>query len=319
MKKVFEIVFSACFLLLLCSCGVDPLTVEIACTGETNESGDTYFSIQTNLPDNTNLIVTVSGASNNQGNYTNTSYNAQSEAVVEDGLALAGPFSNGSAPLIMGDYNITITVPYAGEQPQNVQRRIGEKGENLQGEFVIQSENDGKYVEYKDAWQMQNLSETLSEREYAVFKGALENVILHHTLPQEQVEYQYSYFLFTEVVVNNVLPPEEWSEVIVDYATDIYDNVTGEERTIGGEDQILFLKSVGELPPGILLDDQNLFNQSGMNSLYGDVALELGIAATCEQEELDHINTALNQFIGWIEMEKPLAEDIEKHGAFINR
>ena len=37
MKKVFAIVFSVCFLLLLCSCGVDPLKVEIACTGETDE------------------------------------------------------------------------------------------------------------------------------------------------------------------------------------------------------------------------------------------------------------------------------------------
>lgn len=312
MKKLLKMFFLGCFLLLLCSCSSKPLNVEIACTGETDESGKTYFTIQTNLPDHTNLVITVSGASIEQDDYTNTNYSAQSEAIVEDGKAVTGPFSNNSSPLIMGEYNITVTMPYAGTQPKNVQRRIGEKGENLQGEFVVNSDNDGKYVEYNDIWKMQNLSENLSEREYAVFMGGLSNIILHQTLPQEQVEYQYTYFLLTKAVVNNVLPPDEWSVAVINYAADVYDNTTGENTTVGGSDAVLLLKPMEDFPQGLLLEDENFLVESGIDTLYGDTALALGIATTCEAEELQRINLALNQFIGWIEVEKPLAESIEK-------
>jgi hypothetical protein len=60
---------------------------------------------------------------------------AQDQGTVAMGKVTFGPFSDKGAPL-HGSYSMSITLPIARNQPDAVQRCIGERGENLTGPLV---------------------------------------------------------------------------------------------------------------------------------------------------------------------------------------
>lgn len=82
----------------------------------------------TNLPDNTNLAFEIKAK--------NTSYTGQDKKVVRAGGFESEEFSNRSNPLEKGDYTVSVTMPLALEQPNDVRRIIGAQGENLKGDLV---------------------------------------------------------------------------------------------------------------------------------------------------------------------------------------
>lgn len=86
---------------------------------------------ETNLPDNTELSVTVSGKS--------TNFTGQDKASVQAGRFQAGPFgpSNGLNP---GQYTVDVVMPIPPIQPDSVRAVIGQNGENLKGSLVTKGQ-----------------------------------------------------------------------------------------------------------------------------------------------------------------------------------
>lgn len=104
---------------------------------EVNENeGKPFFIIMTNLPNETNLMLTINNESD---------YEAQSKATVYDGKAESESFSNFGEPL-KGDYTLEICTPFAMVMSESVQEIIGEHGENLTGDLVDESDEGEKRI-----------------------------------------------------------------------------------------------------------------------------------------------------------------------------
>lgn len=88
--------------------------------------GKPIFTINTNLPDETSLMLTLNG-----NNYT-----AQAQVTVKDGVTSSNAFSSNGNSLAEGEYVLTVSMSIPKLQPDNVRAIIGESGENMTGEYV---------------------------------------------------------------------------------------------------------------------------------------------------------------------------------------
>ena len=142
MKKIVIIVLTVLLAAVMCSCGDNAEKssgIDVSIKAKTtNDSGTPKFTVTSNLPDNTELLITLEKAD----------YTGQTKLKLKDGKAVTEAFSdNGKA--LSGDYTLKVVVPVAKVQPKSVQETIGEKGENLKGDCVKESEIEGmgKFVE----------------------------------------------------------------------------------------------------------------------------------------------------------------------------
>lgn len=100
------------------------------------------FTIQTNLPDKTKLVLTME---NNDG------FRQEQTVEVEKGQAESRYFWDVGRELI-GDYTLTVTMR-PGEQSRAVRKEIGDKGDPLTGEMVrADEETGGKYLLLEQAY-----------------------------------------------------------------------------------------------------------------------------------------------------------------------
>ena len=102
-----------------------PDPVEINADFEVTTNADGSFIIKTNLPDETELMLTLNGRG----------YIAQGEAVVEGGTAISERFTDKGEQLI-GDYTLEVLMPVANAQTDYVKHFIGKNGEYLTGPYV---------------------------------------------------------------------------------------------------------------------------------------------------------------------------------------
>lgn len=86
------------------------------------------FKIKTNLPDNTELIASLS--------YDERNYKGEDKVVVLGGYCETDEFTDNNSSLGRGSYKLEITSGIASVQPLSVQKVIGEKGINLQGIYI---------------------------------------------------------------------------------------------------------------------------------------------------------------------------------------
>lgn len=86
---------------------------------------------ETNLPDNTELLVTVSGKS--------TNFTGQDKTSVHAGRFQGGPFGSSSG-LQPGQYTVDVVVAVPLVQPDSVRAVIGQNGENLKGSLVTKGQ-----------------------------------------------------------------------------------------------------------------------------------------------------------------------------------
>lgn len=105
-------------------------------------SGMPTFSVQTNLPDETELeLIMVNDAG----------FEQKETVEVEDGKAETGYFWDGGRELI-GDYTLTVTMR-PGEQSRAVRKEIGDTGDTLTGELVqTDAETGGRYLQLEQAY-----------------------------------------------------------------------------------------------------------------------------------------------------------------------
>ncbi len=90
------------------------------------QGGKVVFTVETNLPDNTELMLSLSDGSG---------YLAQTKVYVKNGSAVSEGFTNRGEPL-SGDYSLNVLMPLPKLQPENVIAVIGTKGEFMSGPFV---------------------------------------------------------------------------------------------------------------------------------------------------------------------------------------
>lgn len=108
-------------------------TIEITVSGE---AGFPVFNIETNLPDKTELLVTL-----DDGNL----YTEQQTVKVKDGVATTEAFTNEWNELV-GEYTLTCVMEIE-DQAYSVKTKLGTNGECLTGELVEDNEETGdKYL-----------------------------------------------------------------------------------------------------------------------------------------------------------------------------
>lgn len=95
-----------------------------------DDKGTPTFTISTNLPDETELMLTLSNSNN---------FNAQAKVIVENGTATSETFSDHSKPL-SGEYTLSISMSLPQYQSDAVREVIGENGENMTGQYVEPAE-----------------------------------------------------------------------------------------------------------------------------------------------------------------------------------
>lgn len=115
--------------------------------------GKVVFLGETNLPNGTEIMVTLS---NNSG------FTAQDKTSVQSGSFESGPFSDKGNSL-SGNYNVKISTPTANVQPSSVKDIIGENGINLTGSLIKSDATFGKRVEYNETFSVGSASSTSTE------------------------------------------------------------------------------------------------------------------------------------------------------------
>ncbi|MBM7331580.1 hypothetical protein JS562_53195, partial [Agrobacterium sp. S2] len=106
-----------------------PQPLEVALTMDVvrQADGTVTVSAESNLPDGTELGASM---------FAVGTFSAQDPAVLRSGVAEFGPFSDKGAALPPGEYDVSVTMPIARNQPDAVKAIIGEHGENLTGPLV---------------------------------------------------------------------------------------------------------------------------------------------------------------------------------------
>ncbi|CAI8818867.1 Cellulosome anchoring protein cohesin region [Brevibacillus sp. IT-7CA2] len=101
---------------------------------------------QTNLPDQTDLMISVKG---------DNGYFAQNTKKVSNGEFQSDEFSEEGGSLKSGNYTIEISTPTVNVQPLSVQELFGENGENLAGTLVVDDSTFGKKVRVTDSFKIE--------------------------------------------------------------------------------------------------------------------------------------------------------------------
>lgn len=148
-RNRFFNVFVIFILMSIVLCGCSNKNVETVKETTSTESSDIYidveidknegkpsFMIKTNLPDETDLMLTIHDENN---------YSAQSKVKINNGIAESESFSNKGEPLT-GKYTLEICTPFAMVMSESVQAIIGEHGENLTGDLVDSSDDGEKRI-----------------------------------------------------------------------------------------------------------------------------------------------------------------------------
>ncbi|PMR78671.1 hypothetical protein C1H70_17545 [Halomonas urumqiensis] len=107
----------------------DPFDEPVEIEFEANLRSDRRLMVEgrSNLPDGAQFQVVVEREA--------SGVRMQSRTFLEEGRFVAGPFGSGSG-LPDGGYRITVNLPEATVQPEDVQQRIGQEGEHLSGPLV---------------------------------------------------------------------------------------------------------------------------------------------------------------------------------------
>jgi len=93
------------------------------------QNGKVFFIVNTNLPDKTELMLTLSNS---------VGFRAQTKVTIENGTAKSEGFSNKGEPL-SGSFDLAVTMSLPRLQSENVVAVIGSNGEFLTGPYVVES------------------------------------------------------------------------------------------------------------------------------------------------------------------------------------
>lgn len=95
------------------------------------DGNSVVFDIETNMPDETVLMLSLSNSDYN----TDNAFTAQTKVTVTDGKATSEGFSN-KGEALSGDFDLSISMSLPSLQSDAVRAVIGENGEHMQGNLV---------------------------------------------------------------------------------------------------------------------------------------------------------------------------------------
>ena len=136
-KKTIIILFAIGIILSLIGCTQEePIAQEemepesknemIDVSMEIEKNDDNSFTVMSNLPDGTELILALTGSD----------YIAQDKVYLYDGKAKSATFTSYGERVPNGEYTVRVTMPVANAQSSSVKAIIGNNGENLRGDIV---------------------------------------------------------------------------------------------------------------------------------------------------------------------------------------
>lgn len=165
MRKIVAFAMAVFMVIALASCGQsegsaessrDSSKINVMIEADKHmQDGQAHFVIKTNLPDETELILTLSQKERN--------FTAQSKVTIENGEATSEAFTDDGNPL-EGDYLLDVSMSLPNLQSERVQSVIGENGENLTGKFVNE-ENGTVRAEFECSFDQDEQKETASSQD----------------------------------------------------------------------------------------------------------------------------------------------------------
>jgi hypothetical protein len=144
-KKLVLIVLIALLLLSGCSGSNTKINASLSLS-ITKSVNKVRVSGQTNLPDQTELMISIKG---------DNGYFAQDTKTVSNGEFKSEEFSEKGASLKPGNYTVEISTLTVNVQPPSVQELLGVNGENLIGKLVVDDPTFGKRVNYKESFSIE--------------------------------------------------------------------------------------------------------------------------------------------------------------------
>ncbi len=134
------------FLLILLFCSTAARALEVEISLAPDPRGKATLIGTTNLPDDTNLLITVSRQA--------IGYFAQAQTKVSKRTFSLGPFTMNGSSLTPGWYNLRIDSPIASLQSKSVQSVIGNQGQYMTGKFIKPWVDGGSVVELVGSFEI---------------------------------------------------------------------------------------------------------------------------------------------------------------------
>lgn len=283
------------------------INVQISAEGHLDDEKLFYVDIQTNLPDDTVLLVTMRGTSEGENGFRNRNYEQSIQTIVKGGTAQTTQFSNAGAPLIAGDYEIAVTIPYE-EEPRSVQKVLGAQMRNVEGDLV-QKQDGNIQVSMTTAYTMPDLRTYLTIEEDKLFTAGMQYFMLQR---ESSLKYGGTAWNMAvqDLVISSAVRNDTYGVAWLDYDLTMQNVDTKETVDSSYSDSMIILAktertSQTDLPAGYILDDA----QSEIDATTYFV-MRYDTSYTYSQEELDNINRALAQISHWMILEKDASDQM---------
>ena len=264
-----------------------------------------YVTVETNLPDGTNIIVSLAGTGNSNDTGYNTNYKADDSLQIFDGKAIAGPYSNNGAPIPFGDYKVEVIVPLVETQPQEVQKVLGKNMRNVRGNLIVNN-GGGNYLYQETPLTMPDLSNGLTAQEKKLYNGAMSWIVF-----QRLASIKYG----TDIVVSDLSFNESVRDdtkgmAWIDYMSTTYNFDTNVSLDSENQNALIMLEKVGTLKQNTSIPIGYIFDDAPDTFGWTFYSIRYGTNYTYTSEELEHINEALEQLTSWVKIQREGFDEI---------
>jgi len=277
----------------------EKIDAEMEITAQIESDNLAYVTVETNLPDETNIIISLVGAGNSNDTGYNTNYKADDSLQIVDGRAVAGPFSNNGVVLPFGNYKVEVTVPLAETQPQDVQKVFGKNMRNVRGDLVVEDEA-GNYLYKETALTMPDLANGLTTQEKKLYDGALSWIVMQRLASIKGGQD----IIVSNMSFNDAVRDDTRGMVWIDYKTTTYNFDADKSLDSENHEALMLLDYIGvtkrftNIPIGYIFDDAA--DDFGLTYY----AVKYSTDHTYTSDELEHINKALEQLTSWVKIER---------------
>ena len=234
----------------------EKIDAEMEITAQIESDNLAYVTVETNLPDETNIIISLVGAGNSNDTGYNTNYKADDSLQIVDGRAVAGPFSNNGVALPFGNYKVEVTVPLAETQPQDVQKVFGKNMRNVRGDLVVEDES-GNYLYKETALTMPDLANGLTTQEKKLYDGALSWIVMQRLASIKGGQD----IIVSNMSFNDAVRDDTRGMVWIDYKTTTYNFDADKSLDSENHEALMLLDYIGvtkrftNIPIGYIFDD----------------------------------------------------------------
>lgn len=278
----------------------EKIDAEIKIETQIEDNNLVYATVETNLPDDTNIVVSLVGIGESNETGYNTNYKADASLQIVGGKAVAGPFSNNGVALPFGNYKVEVLVPLMETQPENVQKVLGKNMRNVKGGLVVADES-GNHIYNEADLVMPDLANGLTVQEKKLYDGAVSWIVFQRlTSTKSGIDIIVSDFSFYDEVVRD----DTKGMAAINYKTTTYNFDTDKELNSDNRNALILLEKVGTMKQNTSIPIGYIFDDAPETFGWTFLEIRYGNNYTYTSEELKHINKALEQFTNWVKIER---------------